>query len=93
MDEMRFADVMSAASASVSIANAKRSLISKGLKNKFGAINRELAAIDAYEAAKTGKTATPTRPPRSPQRARRQPNDHLRSLVFAHKEEAGGKPC
>ena len=44
------------------------------LESKLAAINRELAAIDAYEAAKTGKPAPvrKTRPLRvSPQRARR----------------------
>ena len=35
----------------------------KDLENKLTGINRELAAIDAYEAAKTGKQAAPARQP------------------------------
>ena len=36
------------------------------LEGKLADINRELAAIDAYEAAKTGKAPSPARPPRGP---------------------------
>jgi hypothetical protein len=38
----------------------------KDLESKLTEINRELAAIDAYEAAKTGRAATPGRQPRGP---------------------------
>ena len=38
----------------------------KVLENKLTEINREFAAIQAYEAAKTGKAATPTRQRRGP---------------------------
>ena len=44
------------------------------LENKLVEINRELAAIDAYESAKSGKMAAPARQAgtrRGPQRARR----------------------
>ena len=45
-----------------------------GLERKLDAVNRELAAIDAYEAAKSGKpltTAKKARTPRSPAQGRR----------------------
>jgi hypothetical protein len=39
------------------------------LENKLTEINRELAAIDAYEAAKTGKAAAASRQPRGPRKS------------------------
>jgi hypothetical protein len=36
----------------------------QALEGKLAEINRELAAIDAYEAAKTGKAPAPARQPR-----------------------------
>src|SRR5215471_7853854 len=58
------------------------------LESKLAAINRELAAIDAYEAAKTGKPAPvrKTRPLRvSPQRARRgSKREELIKLIQAN---------
>lgn len=43
------------------------------LENKLSEINRELAAIEAYESTKTGKPMSPrqTSPRRGPQRGRR----------------------
>ena len=41
----------------------------KDLENELTELNHELAAIDAYEAAKTGKAATPSRHPRAPEKS------------------------
>ena len=61
MDDMRFADIMQRERERL---NREREEIlnqQKDLENKLTEINREFAAIDAYEAAKTGKAATPSR--------------------------------
>ena len=66
MDDMRFADVMQRERERL---NRERDEIlnrQRDLENKLTGINRELAAVDAYEAAKTGKAATRGRQPRSP---------------------------
>ena len=68
MDDVRFADVMQREREHL---NHERDEIlnqQKELESKLTEINRELAAIDAYEAAKPGKAVTPTRPPRSPRK-------------------------
>ncbi len=69
MDEMRLADMMHRERQRL---NGEREQIftqQKDLENKLTEINRELAAIDAYEAAKTGKAATATRQSRSPRKS------------------------
>ena len=61
MDDMRFADIMQRERDRL---NREREEIlnqQKDLENKLTEINREFAAIDAYEAAKTGKAVTPSR--------------------------------
>jgi hypothetical protein len=66
MDDMRFADVMQRERERL---NRERDEIldqQKDLENKLTEINRELAAVGAYEAAKTRKAATPGRQPRGP---------------------------
>ena len=69
MDDMRFADVMQQERERLNRERAEILGQQKGLEDKLTEINRELAAIDAYEAAKTGKVATPVRQPRSPRRS------------------------
>ena len=66
MDEMRFADVMQRERQRL---NRERDEVlnqQRDLENKLTEINRELAAVDAYEAAKTGKAAMPGRQPGGP---------------------------
>jgi hypothetical protein len=61
MEDMRFAEVMRRERERL---NREREEIverQKELENKLTEINREFAAIEAYEAAKTGKAATATR--------------------------------
>jgi hypothetical protein len=69
MDEIRFADVMQREREHL---NRERDEIlnqQRDLEMKLTEINRELAAIDAYEAAKTGKASTPSRQPRAPRKS------------------------
>ena len=68
MDDMRFADVMQRERERLSRERDEVLDQQKDLENKLTEINRELAAVDAYEAAKTGKAAMPGRQPRGPRR-------------------------
>ena len=66
MEDMRFADIMERERERL---NRERDEIvgqQKELEDKLGAVNRELAAIDAYDAAKTGRAAAAIRQPRGP---------------------------
>ncbi|HUC10849.1 MAG TPA: hypothetical protein VL985_10560 [Stellaceae bacterium] len=65
MEDMRFADIMERERERLNRERDQLMDQQKDLENKLDAINRELAAIDAYEAAKTGRVATPARQPRS----------------------------
>jgi DNA-binding transcriptional ArsR family regulator len=69
MDDMRFADVMQRERERLN--HERDEILSqlKDLENKLTEINLELAAIDAYEAAKTGKAAMPTRRPPTPSKS------------------------
>jgi hypothetical protein len=66
MDDMRFADVMQRERERLNRERDELLNQQKDLENKLTEINRELKAIDAYEAAKTGKAAMPGRQPRGP---------------------------
>jgi len=61
MDDMRFADIMQRERDRLSREREEILNQQKHLDNKLTEVNHELAAIDAYEAAKTGKAATPRR--------------------------------
>jgi DNA-binding transcriptional ArsR family regulator len=66
MNDVRFADVMQRERERL---NHERDEIldqQRELETKLTEITRELAAIDAYEAAKTGKVAMPTQQPPAP---------------------------
>jgi replication fork clamp-binding protein CrfC len=70
MEDMRFADVMRRERERL---NREREAIlgqQKELENKLTDINHELAAIDAYEAAKSSKAATSARQRRGPEKSR-----------------------
>jgi hypothetical protein len=71
MADMRFADVMQ--QERERLHKEREAILNQQheLEGKLADINRELAAIDAYEAAKTGKAITPARQTRGP-RARPQ---------------------
>jgi len=71
MADMRFADVMQQERERLHKEREEILNQQRGLENKLVEINRELAAIDAYEAARTAKASTPARQPRGP-RARPQ---------------------
>jgi len=64
MEDMTFADIMERERERLNRERGEIIEQQKELEDKLGAINRELAAIDAYEAAKTGRAATPSRQPR-----------------------------
>ena len=68
MDDTRFADVMQRERERLSREREEIIDQQRDLENKLTEINRELAAVDAYEAAKTGKAAMPGRQPRGPRR-------------------------
>jgi hypothetical protein len=70
MEDMRFADVMRRERERL---NREREEIlgrQTELANKLDEINREVAAIEAYETAKTGKAATSTRQRRATEKSR-----------------------
>ena len=69
MDDMRFADIMQRERERLNCEREEILNQQKDLENKLTEINREFAAIDAYEAAKTGKAATPSRQPRAPRKS------------------------
>jgi hypothetical protein len=72
MDDMRFADVMQRERERL---NRERQEIlhqQNELEGKLTEIDRELAAIAAYETAKTGKAVTPAQPPRPQEGSRRE---------------------
>jgi hypothetical protein len=75
MDDMRYADVMQRERERL---NHERDEIldqQRELETKLTEITRELAAIDAYEAAKTGKAAIPTRRPPAPTKSEAMTED------------------
>ena len=79
MDDMRFADVMQRERERLNRERDELLNQQKDLENKLTEINRELEAIDAYEAEKTGKAAMPGRQPRGP-----------RTRAAAVKQPSGG---
>jgi hypothetical protein len=98
MDDVRFTDVMQRERERL---NRERDAVlnqQKELENKLTEINFELAAIAAYEAAKTGKAAMPTRRPNSPTkskatiepRARPQPGTRREALLKVIGENPNG---
>jgi hypothetical protein len=66
MSDIRFADVMQRASERLHREREEVLNQQKELEHKLTEINLELAAIDAYEAAKTGKAPAPRRQRRGP---------------------------
>ncbi|MGA8760281.1 MAG: hypothetical protein WB611_28970 [Stellaceae bacterium] len=89
MDDMRFADIMQRERERL---NREREEIlnqQKDLENKLTEINREFAAIDAYEAAKTGKVVTPSRQPRAPRKSG-APIKQLSTAEIRPRPQAGG---
>lgn len=101
MEDVRFAEVMRRERERL---NREREEIlgqQKELVNKLTDINRELAAIDAYEVAKTGKAATPTRQLRGPIQSgtssrRSSAENHSRRRIRGRREALlqviGGEP-
>jgi hypothetical protein len=69
MDDIRFADVMRRERERLDREREEILNQQKDLENKLTEINRELMAIDAYEAAKTGKAATRNRHSRGPRKS------------------------
>ena len=69
MDDMRFADIMRRERERLNHEREEIINQQKDLENKLTELNHELAAIDAYEVAKTGKAATPSRQSRAPRKS------------------------
>jgi hypothetical protein len=61
MEDVRFGEVMRRERERLTREREEILNQQKELEDKLNEISRELAAIDAYEAAKTGKAATPIR--------------------------------
>jgi len=61
------------------------------LETKLAEINRELAAIDAYEAAKSGKPAGPVRPVRQQRAPRARRGSKREQLLALIKDNQGLK--
>jgi hypothetical protein len=66
MEDVRFAEVMRRERERLNREREEILSQQKELEDKLNEINREFAAIEAYEAAKTGKAATATRQRRGP---------------------------
>ena len=87
MSDMRFADVMQQERERLHKEREEIFNQQHGLEGKLADINRELSAIDAYEAAKTGKALTPARKTRGSRRqqARRgSKRDALMQVIKAN---------
>ena len=69
MEDVRFAEVMGRERERLTREREEILGQQKELENKLNEVNREFAAIEAYEAAKTGKAVTPTRQRRGPVRS------------------------
>ena len=69
MDDMRFADVMRRERERLNHECDEILNQQKELDNKLTEVTRELAAIDAYEAAKTGTAAMPAQQPPAPEKS------------------------
>jgi hypothetical protein len=69
MDDIRFADVMQRERERLNRERDEILYQQKDLANKLTELNRELAAIEAYDTAKTGTAATASRQPRGPQKS------------------------
>jgi hypothetical protein len=90
MADMRFADVMQQERERLHkerehIFNQKHEL-----ESKLTDINRELSAIDAYEAAKTGKALTPARQTRGPRRQQSRRGSRREALMQVIKANPSG---
>jgi hypothetical protein len=86
MADMRFADVMQQERERLHKEREEIFNQQHELEGKLADINRELSAIDAYEAAKTGKalTAQQTRGPRRQQARRGSKRDALMQVIKAN---------
>ena len=60
------------------------------LEQKLAAINNEMRAIDAYEAAKSGKAATGTRAPATRRASTSRRGSKREGILAAIKNAAGG---
>ena len=86
MADMRFADVMQQERERLHKEREEIFNQQHELEGKLADINRELIAIDAYEAAKTGKALTPrqTGGPRRQQARRGSKRDALMQVIKAN---------
>jgi hypothetical protein len=87
MADMRFADVMQQERERLHKEREQVFNQQHELESKLAEINRELGAIDAYEAAKTGKAvpaARQTRGPRRQQARRGSKRDALMQVIKAN---------
>jgi hypothetical protein len=90
MAEMRFADVMQQERERL---HKEREAIfnqQHELEGKLADLNRELAAIDAYEVAKTGKAVPVVRQPRGPRQQQARKGSRREALLQLIKDNPSG---
>jgi hypothetical protein len=90
MADMRFADVMQHERERLHKEREHIFNQQHELDGKLAEINRELGAIDAYEAAKVGKAATPARPTRGPRRQQARRGSKREALMQVIKANPTG---
>src|ERR1700676_1544757 len=90
MADMRFADVMQQERERLHKEREQIFNQQHELEGKLADTNRELAAIDAYEAARTGKAATPARQMRGPRRQQSRRGSKRDALMQVIKANPSG---
>jgi hypothetical protein len=90
MADMRFGDVMQQERERLHKEREQIFHQQHELEGKLADINRELAAIDAYESAKTGKPVAPARQARSPRRQQARRGSRREALLKLIKDNPTG---
>jgi hypothetical protein len=90
MADLRFADVMQQERERLHKEREHIFNQQHELEGKLADINRELTAIDAYEAAKTGKAATPARQIRGSRRPQTRRGSRREALLQLIKDNPTG---
>ncbi len=90
MAEMRFADAMQQERERLHREREEVFNQQHALEEKLAGINREFAAIDAYEAAKTGKAVGSARQARGPRRQQGRRGSKREALMEVIRANASG---
>ncbi len=90
MSDMRFADVMQQERDRLHREREEIHNQQRALESKLAEINRELDAVDAYEAAKTGKQTPAPRQARAPRRGQARRGSKREGILQVIKENPSG---